>query len=526
MRILRWQRGFVLGVWLGSLLLSGAAAEAALTWRVDFNGASSDTLSTSNFSGWTVSGTSRTQTFANVDGGVLSSNIAVRLIGGGTWSTYERTMGASTATNLYRDGAQTTVSGITVSITNLTPGVSYGVRFWYFDNSFSIGTTQTYVNVTGGSSVSLGSLTNKGSAQLPNSLYDSRYCLYAEITADAAGSIDVTVTPSSGNTKITALEVTALGTPPVGSLAYSGTVFTEAAANNGTVTNSLTLTLSGETFTGGDGDNFIALGKASAGNVPSGLTAVLTRQSSSVAVLSLTGTASAHGAADSINNLSLTLGDSAFTLGSVTNVTGYSQTDLLVTFADPLVRSLAYDSTTFTESALDNGSIQNTLTLSLANETFTGSNGDNLIALSKASVGNVPAGLTAVLTRQSTSAAVLSLTGQAAAHVATNSISNLSLTFADSAFTGGGAAGVTGYAHTDISVNFNGLLIEGPTDGVFLAWSSYPGAHYRIEVSTNLLATAGGFVPVVTNIPATPAYNQRYVAPSGANTEFYRVVRE
>lgn len=518
------KRWFVSGVWLGSFFLC-QVSQGALTWRVDFNGSSGDTLSTSNFTGWTVSGTSRTQSFVNVDGGVISSNISVRLIGGGTWSTYERTVSSSAATNLYRDGAQTTVSGITVSMTNLTPGVSYGVRLWYFDNNYSIGTTQTYVNVTDGSSVNLGSLTNRGSAQLPSSLYDSRYSLYAEITAGSGGSIDVTVTPSSGNTKVTALEMTALGDPPA-ILNYSGAVFNEADANNGTVTNMLTLTLSGDAFTGGNGDDYIALGKASAGNVPSGLTAVLTRQSSSAAVLSLTGTASAHAAANSINNMSLVFANSAFTLNQATNITGYSRTDLAVTFSDPLVRSLSYDSTTFTEAPADNGSIQNTLTISLANETFTGSNGDDLIALGKASAGNVPSGLTAVLTRQSASAAVLSLTGQAAAHAATNSISNLSLTFANTAFAGGEASGVTGYSRSDISVNYNGLLIEGPVDGVFLAWSSYPGATYRIEVSTNLTAAGGGFIPVVTNIPATPAYNRRYVAPTGADTEFYRVVRE
>jgi hypothetical protein len=474
---------------------------------------------------------------ANVDGGAVSSNMTVRLngTGGTTWNTYQRTMNAGTATNLYRDGMQYSSAGggMTVSAANLSPGVLYAVRFWYFDDEYTTGTIQSYVNVTGGAGETLGALTNVaaanlagGNAGLPNSLYDVRYCLYAEITAGDNGTVDVAITPNSAvNVKLNAIEVVALGEAPP-RVTYSATTLNEAAANDGTVTNTLTLTLSGDAFTGSNGDDFISLGKASAGNVPSGLTAVLTRQSSSAAVLSLTGTASAHAAANSINNMSLVFSNSAFTLNQATNITGYSRADIAVTFSDPLTRSLSYDSTTFTEAPADNGSIQNTLTLSLANETFTGSNGDNLIALGKASVGNVPSGLTAVLTRQSASTAVLSLTGQASAHVATNSISNLSLTFADTAFTGGGAAGVSGYARTDLYVNFNGLVIEGPTDGVFLAWSSYPAAKYRIEVSTNLMAVGGGFHPVVTNIPATPAYNQRYVAPSGADTEFYRVVRE
>lgn len=522
---------------LGLVCLTCQPAKAALTWRIDFNGSSLDTQSTPGFTGWLVSNTSHEQTFTNVDGGAVSSNMTVQLNAGGgsAWSVYQRTMNAGVAVSLYRDGAQynNAGGGMTVSTGNLTPGVLYAVRFWYFDDEYTIGTVQSYVNVTDGAGEPLGTLTNvatanlaAGNAGLPNDLYDSRYCLYAEITAGDAGTVDVTITPgSAANVKLNAMEVIALGEVPP-RLTYSGTVLDEADTNDGSITNTLTIMLANDSFTGSDGDNLIPVGKASVANVPAGLTAVLVLQDATTALLSLTGQAASHAAADSINDLSVTFADSAFSTHPAADVIGFSRTDLAIHFSDPLQRSLDFSSTVFYEAATDDGSIGNTLTLTLSNEQFAGSNGENFITSGKVLAANVPAGLTAVLTRQDATTAVFSLTGQAFAHVATNSITDLSLTFDDSAFSGGDAAGISGASRADLCVNFNGLVIEGPPDGVFLAWSSCPGAHYRIVVSTNLLAPDGGFVPVVTNIPATPAYNQRYIVPSGGTTGFYRVVRE
>jgi hypothetical protein len=83
----------------------------------------------------------------------------------------------------------------------------------------------------------------------------------------------------------------AFGPPP--SAAYTGTVFTEAAANNGSITVTQDVTLTGDTwvpagaFTGG-GTHFTATG------VPGGLTLAINRISATVARLSFTGNAAAH----------------------------------------------------------------------------------------------------------------------------------------------------------------------------------------------------------------------------------------
>jgi hypothetical protein len=195
---------------------SNEVSGAGLVWRVDFNGSGNDTIPVSNFTGWAISSTSRTQSFANVDGGSVNSSITVRLLGSGTFNTYQRNMNAGSATNLFRDAGQTTASQITLAISNLTAGVTYNLRVWYFDDDYSIGGTQTYVNVTDGGSVALGALTNTytanataGHASLPNGLYDTRYCLAASVTAGVNGDMAVSIVPNTGNTKINALELAA-----------------------------------------------------------------------------------------------------------------------------------------------------------------------------------------------------------------------------------------------------------------------------------------------------------------------------
>ena len=75
------------------------------------------------------------------------------------------------------------------------------------------------------------------------------------------------------------------------SIAYSGS-FTEQVANDGSVTGSVTATITGDTFAAAASGTTAA--GVSASNVPAGLTAVLTRTSDTVVTLTLTGSATAH----------------------------------------------------------------------------------------------------------------------------------------------------------------------------------------------------------------------------------------
>ena len=143
-------------------------------------------------------------------------------------------------------------------------------------------------------------------------------------TGPAYFSLDFSVGPTwAGTTAVT-------GTPAP-NITYSATTLAEAAANDGSITATSTLTLNNGTFAGTNG---AALSGVSFGNVPAGLTAVLTRVDSTHATLSFTGNAAAHADANDVSNLTVTLGDAAFTSANASAVTGAVRSDLVLNFAD------------------------------------------------------------------------------------------------------------------------------------------------------------------------------------------------
>ncbi len=123
-------------------------------------------------------------------------------------------------------------------------------------------------------------------------------------------------------------EVTPLPGPTV---AYSATTFSEAGANDGSITATSTITLSGDTFIGTNGQTLTG---AVVTNVPSGLTAVVTKTSATTATLSFTGNAAAHNNANDIGNLTVTMSNAIFTIGNAAGVTGATKSNLLINFAD------------------------------------------------------------------------------------------------------------------------------------------------------------------------------------------------
>jgi hypothetical protein len=173
--------------------------------------------------------------------------------------------------------------------------------------------------------------------------------------------------------------------------------------------------------------------------------------------LSFTGNATTHTNAQDISNLTVTFGNGDFTAVAAANVTGYSKTDLVIDFA-PV--SLAYSATTFDEAAANDGSIATTATITLSGDTFTGSNGGAL-----GTVTNVPAGLTADLVRSSSTTATLSFTGSATTHTNDRDVSNLTVTFANSDFTGGNASAVVGATRNNLVINFADPVSAGGGGG-------------------------------------------------------------
>ena len=183
-------------------------------------------------------------------------------------------------------------------------------------------------------------------------------------------------------------------------------------------------------------------------NVPAGLTAVATRDSDTQVTLTLTGNATSHVDTDDINNLSIAFEDAAFTNVAAVNITDSSRADIVVDFND--APTITYDVGTFTEDIANDGSITSAIIITLTGETFTGTNGDDFVAGSQVTMTNVPAGLTAVATRDTATQVTLTLTGSATSHIDTDDINNLSIAFENTAFTNVAAVNITDSSRTDI----------------------------------------------------------------------------
>jgi hypothetical protein len=232
--------------------------------------------------------------------------------------------------------------------------------------------------------------------------------------------------------------------PPV--ITYNTATFSEAAANDGSISASATLTLANDTYTGINGNS---LAGAVVKNVPQGLTAVVTKTSPTVATVTFTGKATAHANANDIFNLSIAIGNTAFTSGSAAAVTNATKSNLLIDFVDPPV--ITYSTTTIAEAAANDGSVSASIKLTLVNDTYTGTNGQQLAG---SVVNKVPQGLTAVVTKTSPTVATVTFTGKATSHANANDISDLSIVLSDGAFTGGKAAGVTNASKSDLKIDF------------------------------------------------------------------------
>ncbi len=300
-------------------------------------------------------------------------------------------------------------------------------------------------------------------------------------------------------------------------LTYGTSSLREGNVNDGSITTVVTITLTGDTFSGSDGENFVTANKVAVTNTPPGLTAVVTRTSATTATLTLTGNASSHTNSDDINNLTVTFLNGAFTTNlTASDVTNYLKNNLTVDFIDA-VPTLSYSAGTLVEAAANDGSISTTITITLANDTFTGSDGSNLISGGKATVANVPTGLTAVVTKTSATTATLTLTGNASAHANANDISNLTVTFLDGAFTGTPtASNVTNYQKADLLIDFNSAAVLSYSTGTFVEAAANDGS---ISTTVTITLTGDTFDAAVVSGGKVTATN----VPSGLTASFTRV---
>lgn len=122
--------------------------------------------------------------------------------------------------------------------------------------------------------------------------------------------------------------------------------FVESAANDGTISGAVTVTLANDTFYGDIGTDYVANGKAVVTNVPAGLTASVTKASDSTAEIRLNGSAVSHEAANSLSNLHVKFQETYedplldfFWIYSLTN----REFDLSVRFVDEWKYAVSYN---------------------------------------------------------------------------------------------------------------------------------------------------------------------------------------
>jgi hypothetical protein len=241
-------------------------------------------------------------------------------------------------------------------------------------------------------------------------------------------------------------DATSVGSPGGTFIAFSAATIDEAAANDGSITAAIDLTLRGDTFVSD------LTGKVDITNVPDGLTAVLTRTSATTATLTFTGAAAAHANAQDIDDFTLSFQDGAFTGDNAADVFNAVRNDLKIDFDDPTPDvALTYSTTSVNESAAFDGTVAQTITITLSGDTFVSDLTDTF------DITNVPAGLSAVLTRDSDTSATLSFTGTASAHSDLADVNDIALNFLDDAFTGGNASIVAGNNVADIRINFGDI---------------------------------------------------------------------
>ncbi|MEW6061494.1 MAG: LamG-like jellyroll fold domain-containing protein [Bacteroidota bacterium] len=143
-----------------------------------------------------------------------------------------------------------------------------------------------------------------------------------------------------------AFVVTTQAYASVPTLTYSSSTFNESAANIGTINNSTPIIIvlsGGDTFTGSNNDDFVAGGKITVTNLPSGLTAVAARVSAETLSVTITGAATNHASANSVSNLTFAFQNSAFGGNNAGNVTNSTKNNLAVTFLDPVENALSFD---------------------------------------------------------------------------------------------------------------------------------------------------------------------------------------
>ena len=229
-------------------------------------------------------------------------------------------------------------------------------------------------------------------------------------------------------------------------LTWSSLEFTESILNDGSISNTIDLTLEGDTFASVN-DTISSL---LTNNVPSGLSVLVLKTDSNHAVISLVGNAVNDSAIYNVFDMVISFLDTTFTNNDASNVMASTKSNLIVSFIDQAPpKILTWSDSVFVESNLNDGSISNTINVSLENETFFAAD-----TITGYTTEHLPLGLSVLIVKTDDSNATISLTGQATSNMSADDISNLTITFLDTAFTGNSAMAVENYVDSTLAVQF------------------------------------------------------------------------
>ncbi len=271
--------------------------------------------------------------------------------------TYSGTSFAESSTNL---GAITATRTITLANDTFVAGGTYTSGSEYTVSGVPAGLTLV-VTRTSATVLTLSFTGNAGSHANSNDTSS------VSLTLNAAAFTSTTAS-ASNNPQSLSIDFSDPST-----LTYSGTSFAEAAANDGSITATRTITLANDTFVAGG--TYTANTEYSVTGVPAGLTFVVTRTSATVLTLSFSGNAASHANANDTSSISLTLNAAAFT--STTASASNNPQSLSIDFIDPAPGAFAIAGATNgnTESVVTWGASTGAASYTVSYGTSTGSYG-------------------------------------------------------------------------------------------------------------------------------------------------------
>ncbi|HPN84573.1 MAG TPA: hypothetical protein PK821_04465, partial [Victivallales bacterium] len=128
--------------------------------------------------------------------------------------------------------------------------------------------------------------------------------------------------------------------------------------------------------------------------------------------------------------------------------------------------SLSYSSGVFAESGQNIGMVDNGIpvNLTLSGDSFNAGVDEDLVLTNKVSVTNLPDGMNASIKTTGSNNATIEIWGTAENHDNSDDISDLTISFNDSAFTGGNAASITDSTRNDLVIDFFGITVSSNAD--------------------------------------------------------------